>query len=84
MMQNSGSPKGCAKGSRKGLTKGSRNPGLNNSNATAPRNATTTHLNATQLQQHLKPRRGLEESKTYSVISRYSNGPIGNEVGGLK
>lgn len=84
MMQIDGSVKGCEKGSWKGSAKGSRNPVPNNSNATAPCNATTTHLNTTQLQQHLKPRRGLEESMRRSVISRNSNGPIGEKVGGLK
>lgn len=66
--------KGYRNPSTKGLAKGYRNPDLNNSNATSTSNATSKHLNTTQLHHQLKPRRGLEESKAKSVNSRNRNG----------
>lgn len=69
-----GFPKGFLEGFGRTSRKGYRNPDLNNSNATATSNATSTQLNTTQLHHQLKPRRGLEESKAKSFNSRNSNG----------
>ena len=72
--------KGFPNPSRKGSLKGCRNPVLNNSNYNSNYNLNTTHLNTTQLQHQLKPRRGLEESKAKSSSSPNLKGAPRNAI----